>query len=146
MSKAYHSLWLLCFGLGLYGCGSGEAATDDFGAGYPGGSEPPPVTQRGESTPTPNLPECPECSNACLACLENAGEDEIELLVCLAGPECTAYFAQYTDSVPEYGVADDNILDTPSDAEQPDVCDQFEDSCLQCECVFGVGAEECAGC
>ena len=146
MSKAYHSLWLLCLGLSFCGCGSGEAATDDFGAGYPGGSEPPPVTQRGESTPTPNLPECPECSNVCLACVEDAGEDENAVLVCLIGPECTAYFAQYTDSVPEYGVADDNILETPTDAGQPDVCDQIEDPCLACECIFGDGAEECAGC
>ena len=142
MSKAYHSLWMLC--LGLCACGSGEAATDDFGEGYPGGSEPPPVTQRGESTPTPNLSECPECSNVCVACIENAGEDTEEQLLCLIGPECTAYFAQYIDSVPEYGVADDNILDTPDDGG--DACDQIEDGCLACECLFGPDAEECGEC
>lgn len=144
MSKANHALWMLC--LGLAACGSGEAATEDFGAGYRGGSEPPPATQRGESTPTPNLSECPECSNACVACIENAGEDETESLLCLIGPECKGYLAQYIDSVPEYGVADDNILATPDQPLPPEDCTQIEDQCLACECVFGSGAEECAEC
>jgi hypothetical protein len=146
MSKAHHALWLFC--LGLSSCGSGEAVSDedDFGAGYPGGREPPPATQRGESTPTPNFPECPECTNACLACLESAGENETDSLLCLIGPECTAYFAQYIDSIPEYGVADDNILYTPDDGQSPGQCSGIEDPCLACECVFGPGAEECLEC
>ncbi|HEU5076874.1 MAG TPA: hypothetical protein VFU02_21940 [Polyangiaceae bacterium] len=146
MSKAHHAVWLFC--LGVSACGSGEAVTneDEFGAGYRGGSEPPPATQRGESTPAPNFSECPECSNACLACIENAGEDETESLLCLIGPVCKAYFAQYTDSVPEYGVADDNILDTPDDQLPPEDCTQIEDPCLACECFFGPGATECVEC
>lgn len=143
MSKAYHPLWMLCLGLGA--CGSGEAVTDSD-AGYRRGSEPPPVTQRGESTPTPNLSECPECSNACLACIEDAGEDETAGLLCLIGPECKAYFAQYIDPVSEYGVGDGNVLDTPDDALPPEDCSQIEDQCLACECFFGVGAEECVDC
>ena|SRR5688572_1560517 len=145
MSKPSHALWGFLLALAC-GCGSGEAATDDFGAGYKGGSQPPPATQRGESTPTPNLSECPECSNACLQCIENAGEDENESLICLIGPECTTYFAAYIDTIPEYGVADDNILGTPDQAAPPEDCTGIEDPCLVCECVFGPGAEECLEC
>jgi hypothetical protein len=145
MAKPSHALWVFLLAI-AGGCGSGEAATEDFGNGYKGGSEPPPMTQRGESTPTPNLSECPECSNACLECIEDAGEDEIESLVCLIGPECKAYFSTYIDSVPEYGVADDNILDTPTGEQPGEECAEITDPCLACECFFGPGAEECLEC
>lgn len=143
MSKAYHAFWLLC--LGLTSCGSGEAVTQDFGEGYQGGHEPPPATQRGESTPTPNLSDCPGCYNECAACLDTAGEDDEDLLLCLMGPACTTYFASFVDSIPEYGVSHDNVLGTPSPQEGPqdEQCSQIEDPCLLCECYFGPGSTEC---
>jgi hypothetical protein len=125
-------------------CGSGEAVTEDFAEGYPGGSQNPPATQQGESTPTPNFADCPECSNACLACIETAGNDDLAFLQCVNGPACQAYLAESGASVPEYGVSDDNILLTPAPPENG--CEQLDDACLACECSFGVGAEECDFC
>src|SRR5690606_31467086 len=87
--------------LALGAC-SGETASSDFGEGKPGGSEPPPATQNGESTPTPNFPGCPECSNTCFACLEEAGQDESAAFVCIGSAACQAYLAQLVDLNPEY--------------------------------------------
>jgi hypothetical protein len=144
MSKTYHALWLLC--LGLFSCGSGEAVTEDFGEGYQGGYEPPPATQRGQSTPPPNLSECPECYSGCIACLDHARETDADVLICLNSPECEAYFASQAASMPEYGVTDDNIFDAPSEDPPPEDCSEITDYCLLCECYFGEGAEECVEC
>lgn len=142
MSKAYHAVWLLC--LGLTSCGSGEAVTQDFGEGYQGGHEPPPGTQRGESTPTPNLSDCPECYNDCAACLDTAGENDEDVLLCLIGPACTTYLATHIDPIPEYGVTDKNDLGTPDPETPPgEECSQIEDYCLLCECYFGPNSAEC---
>ena len=123
---------------------SGEAATEDFGNGYPGGSQPPPASQQGEATPTPNFPDCPECSNACLACIEAAGEDEIEGIKCITGSACQAYLAEFIDSVGEYG-SSGNILATP-EGEPPegDEClDVADDDCLYCQCLLGEQSDTC---
>ena len=143
MSKPCHPLWMLVAVL-CGSCGSGEVVTndDEFAEGYPGGSQNPPATQEGV---VPNFPDCPECSNACLACIEAAdSDDDIAFLQCVNGAACQAYLAESGDSVPEYGVSDDNILLVPEPGQ--DGCEQLEDPCLVCECAFGVGADECDFC
>jgi hypothetical protein len=130
----------LLAGAALAAC-SGEAETQDFGQGYPGGSsEPPPPTQRGESTPTPNFPECEECSNECFACLEAANGDDVAELACVSGSACQTYLAQYVDRVGE-DLPPDNILETPDDEEPgPECGDPVEDPCGYCQCAIGGSA------
>lgn len=144
MSKPCPPLWMFVAAL-CVSCGSGEAVTDDFAEGYQGGSQSPPATQQGESTPTPNFADCPECSNACFACIEAAGNDDLAYLQCVNGASCQAYLAESGANVPEYGVSDDNILLVPEPPEQ-DGCELLEDACLVCQCNFGVGADECDFC
>ncbi len=120
------------------GCG-GEATTQDFGHGYPGGAERPPPTQRGEATPTPNFPGCQDlddddapatCGNACFDCL-NAATGEDAAFRCLGSPACKAYLAQFSDLVGDYS-DQGNILQSEGVS-----CDALEEPCPRCVCQNG---------
>ncbi len=138
MSRSYPSMIVL-LALGVQAC-AGEAATDDFGNGHPGGSEPPTSSPTGESTPIPNFPGCLECYNTCYACVQDAGEDEGATLGCLFGTECRAYLAQFYDPVPDNETGG-NILQTPDAAPQQSggggQCQNLTNACDLCVCLTG---------
>lgn len=139
MSIPSLSQWMLALAtVAIVSC-AGEATTQDFGRGYPGGAERPPPTQRGESTPTPNFPDCQEfdeggaqggCGNACFDCL-NAADGEDDAFFCLGGAACKAYLAQFSDRVGNYSDSG-NVLQTPEIS-----CDDLGDPCAECVCETG---------
>ena len=141
MAKVSQSRGILLLGALMCAC-SGEAATEDFGQGYPAGQQVPPASQQGEATPTPNFPDC---SNACLACLDAAGDDDVAGLACIVGSACQAYLSEFIDSVGDYG-SDGNILATPEgDAQGANDCDQFgNDDCQYCLCASDDNFDLCA--
>lgn len=144
---------LVSLGLLVAACASGEAVTPTYGEG-PNGTEKPPVSQQGESTPVPNLVGCNDidasaeagsfsaCGNACLQCIADVDdEDSVETLACIYGAACQAYIAQFVDLVGDDGLdVDDNILlepDAPPPEQGNDCEDLTDDPCGLCLCEEG---------